>query len=138
MNELIYTIFISFLIASVIIIVGFGEMNKIISTNDEKQIELQLQSLNQKIKFLDEASIGSFDHIKLSVPNGFKVIISKDGIVEIISNKDVKRIKLDKEFTCLTKNSYSCENSVEYDPGVYNLLIYHGDRFESRYSICFE
>ncbi len=138
MNELIYMLLISFLIASSILMIGFDEMGKFSYQSKEEKIFNELEDINQKINFLDKVSIGSFDHKEIIIPNGFKVIIYKNGTADIISNREVKSFNFDKKFTCLTSDGYACRNNLTLEEGDYKLLLYHGDKFESTYTICFE
>ena len=134
MNELVYIILVSALIGASVVIIGFSELNHFLIIDKKQELIFEIKQLDNKISTIGKYSYGSFDNFELKVPEGNKVIIYKNGTVMI----DNLEYKLHNKINCITSNLNKCMDKVEYGPGNYRLILFHGENANANYSISFE
>ncbi len=131
MENLPYLLLASLIAGVAVLTFGINTLVKIDTMSDEEKVLSELKQLDNKMNILKSTSIGSFDYVYLETKR--ELVIFSNGTA-IYSGK---KFEFSNKFSCITADSYECKNKITLPPGRYKILLYHGDKFEARYCLCF-
>lgn len=130
METLPYFLIIGLIIGFSILLFGLDVFSQVSDLSSKAMLSSQVKQMKEKIGLLESSSYGSFDYIDFEVPN--KCTIYSNGTLTCEENYD-----LGVKFSCLTSSDFNCKDRITLKKGRYRLLLYHGDRFEAKYCLCF-